>query len=225
MAEFRDIVRGMTEQRHIIRFVNATSRIRAALARRIFDLGHHAEVYGDLDELCAHPPRMGIIMVGEDATPRGVVGAIERISAHGIWLPVVAMDAEPRTSNVVNAIKAGALDYFALPLDESQLNRLLQRIETEAQAYAEARRRLIDARERIGALSVREREVLDWLSRGSSNKAIARELAISPRTVEIHRANMMAKLGAVHAAEAVRLRFEAQLDGRALGLKLTGVSG
>ena len=61
-------------------------------------------------------------------------------------------------------------------------------------------------------LSRREREVLDWLSEGSSNKAIARQLCISPRTVEIHRANMMSKLGARHAAEAVRLRLEAQIE-------------
>ena len=51
--------------------------------------------------------------------------------------------------------------------------------------------------------------MLDWLSEGCSNKAIARNLEISPRTVEIHRANMMDKLGANHAAEAVRLRIEA----------------
>ncbi|WBY16251.1 helix-turn-helix transcriptional regulator [Erythrobacteraceae bacterium WH01K] len=54
--------------------------------------------------------------------------------------------------------------------------------------------------------------MLDWLSEGSSNKAIARQLCISPRTVEIHRANMMHKLGARHAAEAVRLRLEAQIE-------------
>jgi len=52
------------------------------------------------------------------------------------------------------------------------------------------------------------------LAEGSSNKAIARELDISPRTVEIHRANMMTKLGARHAAEAVRLKLEAKLEPR-----------
>ena len=85
-------------------------------------------------------------------------------------------------------------------------------VHTDAGRHAEARRRLIDARRRIDQLSKREREVLDWLSEGCSNKAIARELEISPRTVEIHRANMMDKLGAGHAAEAVRLRLEAGLE-------------
>ena len=75
-----------------------------------------------------------------------------------------------------------------------------------------ARRRMIEARDRISSLSVREREVLDWLTEGSSNKVITRELDISPRTVEIHRANMMHKLGARHAAEAVRLKLEAKLE-------------
>jgi DNA-binding NarL/FixJ family response regulator len=56
--------------------------------------------------------------------------------------------------------------------------------------------------------------VLDWLAEGCSNKMIARELSISPRTVEIHRANMMTKLGAEHPSQAVRLRLEAQLEQR-----------
>ena len=60
------------------------------------------------------------------------------------------------------------------------------------------------------ALSPREREVLDQLAEGHANKAIAQVLQISPRTVEIHRASMMRKLGANHAAEAVRLWLEAR---------------
>ncbi len=122
------------------------------------------------------------------------------------------MDIAPGTARVVEAIKAGALDYLALPLDPERLEELIDRIDEEARAHSEARRRMIEARSRIEVLSAREREVLDWLAQGCSNKTIARELDISPRTVEIHRANMMAKLGAGHAAEAVRLRIEARLD-------------
>ena len=108
-------------------------------------------------------------------------------------------------------MKAGALDYLPLPLQPGRLGAMLERIDDEAAAQADARQRMIEARGRIRNLSAREREVLDWLAQGSSNKAIARELEISPRTVEIHRANMMAKLGANHAAEAVRLKLEANL--------------
>ena len=79
----------------------------------------------------------------------------------------------------------------------------------EADAQRQQRARAAEARQRISRLSMREREVLDRLAEGCSNKAIARELEISPRTVEIHRMKMMGKLGARHAAEAVRLRLEA----------------
>jgi len=137
---------------------------------------------------------------------------LERLSRLGIWLPVIAVDEEPRPGRIVEAVKAGALDYLALPLDPERFARCLFRIEKEAEVFGAARRRMIEARDRISSLSVREREVLDWLTEGSSNKVIARELDISPRTVEIHRANMMHKLGARHAAEAVRLKLEAKLE-------------
>ena len=81
---------------------------------------------------------------------------------------------------------------------------------------------MVAARNRMSTLSPREREVLDQLAAGNSNKVIAQALAISPRTVEIHRASMMRKLGARHAAEAVRrlkagLREALDPDWRALG--------
>lgn len=199
-----------------LHFVDPSSRARAELARFGFSLGHHCEVYGHVGELAKHPPRRGIILVhdSEGAVAGGgddVIGtAMERLAALGVWLPLVAIGDGGRAAQIVAAIKAGALDYLVLPVDLAKLGHCLERIAAEAEAYAEARRRMIEARQRIANLSVREREVLDWLSAGSSNKSIARELAISPRTVEIHRANMMLKLGTRHAAEAVRLKLEAR---------------
>jgi len=202
-------------ERQIIHFVEPDMRVRADLARATFALGHHAEVYADIEELADHPPRRGVVAVHDSGMPDGVRDILDFLAGRGIWLPLVAMDEAPVTGNVVAAIKAGALDYLVLPLDEPRLAAMLERIGDEARAHAEARRRMVEARGRIGVLSTREREVLDWLARGSSNKTIARELAISPRTVEIHRANMMSKLGAAHSAEAVRLRIEAKLEGTA----------
>ncbi|QFT78446.1 Transcriptional regulatory protein FixJ [Erythrobacter sp. THAF29] len=197
-----------------LHFIDQSSRNRAELARIGFALGHHSEVYGDLSELSVHPPREGIIVARDTAEDGGIAIVLERLSRLGIWLPVIAFEADPRPGRIVEAIKAGALDYLSLPIDPDRFGRCLARIEKEAEVFGDARRRMIEARDRIESLSGREREVLEWLAEGSSNKVIARELDISPRTVEIHRANMMNKLGARHAAEAVRLKLEAKLEPR-----------
>ncbi len=199
------------EDRRTLHIVDSSSRVRAELARIGFNLGHHAEVYGSLSEFTHRPPANGIVMLRDDPLSPALDAVMERFTDADIWLPILAMDDDPDTGRVVAAIKAGAIEYLSLPIDSAHLSRVLARISEEAKAYSEARRRMIEARNRITSLSNRERQVLDWLSQGSSNKVIARELSISPRTVEIHRANMMSKLGASHAAEAVRLRIEAEL--------------
>lgn len=182
------------------------------MARIGFALGHHSEVYSDVEELAAHPPSDGVVIARDDIATGGVPRALHLMAASGIWLPIIGVDVDPTTKRTVAAIKAGALDYLALPLDPEKFRLTLDRLQEEARELGQARRRMIEARGRISALSNREREVLNWLAEGSSNKIIARELAISPRTVEIHRANMMNKLGASHAADAVRLKIEAQME-------------
>ena len=206
------MVRGM-DQRITLHIVGGTSRSRAEQSRLAFALGHHAEVYSDLDELFDRPPRGGVIIACDQLLDQGVARLLDRLGDEGIWVPLVAASCDPGVEQVVAAVKAGALDFLPLPLTERELRRLVAHFHSDGGRHADARRRLIEARRRIGLLSRREREVLDWLSEGCSNKAIARELDISPRTVEIHRANMMDKLGATHAAEAVRLRLDAGLAG------------
>lgn len=199
------------EQRLSLHIVGGNSRSRAEQARVAFELGYHAEVYSDLAEMLCRPLRAGIIIAYGQVLDGGVARLIDRLGNAGIWLPVIPAMENPPIGNVVEAIKGGALDYLALPLDKADFSRMIRHLEQEAGRHAAARRRMVEARQRVGKLSKREREVLDWLSEGCSNKAIARALSISPRTVEIHRANMMEKLGAQHSAEAVRLKMESGL--------------
>lgn len=202
------------EQRIKLHIVGGDSRLRAEASRLAFSLGHHAEVYSDLAELMDLAPREGVIIACENALASGVDHLLDRLGERGIWLPVIAASHSPDVDDVVQAIRAGALDYLRLPLTEGEIARMIAQIDADGGRHAESRRRTIEARQRISLLSRREREVLEWLSAGCSNKAIARALDISPRTVEIHRANMMEKLGASHSAEAVRLQMEAGLGDR-----------
>lgn len=200
------------EPRLTLHIVDSDSRSRAEQARTAFALGHHAEVYSDLSELLERTPAGGIVLLRERALDAPLQHLFERLGEQGIWMPLIVCDEEPRIERVVDAIKNGALDYLQLPLEAGRLARSLARVVAESDAHARSRRHLVEARKRVGLLSKREREVLELLALGSSNKLIARELAISPRTVEIHRSNMMTKLRANHAAEAVRLWLQSDLE-------------
>ncbi|TCD06920.1 helix-turn-helix transcriptional regulator [Erythrobacteraceae bacterium CFH 75059] len=212
------------EQHHTLHIIALSHQVRAAVARTGYALGHHCEVYADAAELAEREPQHGIVLCAETPDPDGGGGAglaaaaVAALTRAGCWLPVIALDADPQTNRVVAAVKKGVLDYLPLPLDAARLSDSLARISADVAAHGEAQRQAVAAARRMADLSRREREVLDWLTRGCSNKAIARQLTISPRTVEIHRAKMMTKLGARHAAEAIRLRLEAGACGLVMGV-------
>ena len=196
-------------ERTTLHIVCGDSRSRAEQARIAFALGHHAEVYGELEELLDRPPHEGIIFAADGGQPGMARELIAALGNRGIWLPVVLTAPEPEIEQVVAGIKAGALDYLQVPLNMGRFAHRLHSIMAEAGEHAARRRREVAARQSIALLSKRESEVLELLSAGCSNKEIARRLEISPRTVEIHRGNMMAKLGAGHPADAVRLWIDA----------------
>ncbi len=208
------------EKHHIIHCLDSSSRVRADLARTILGLGYHAEVYANLEELTNCRPENGLIIAKDQMETGGIPELARRLRAADILLPIVGYSEEPAISQSVAALKAGALDYLALPSDMARLEEILGDLVGEANALMEALRVISDARKRLDKLSPRERDVVDRLALGMTNKEIARELGISPRTVEIHRANMKQKLGARHSAEAVRLHITAQRNAGPLdGLK------
>lgn len=205
-----------------VHIVSPSSLERAEQAHACFALGYHAEIYGNYEELAAARPHHGLV-IAEDIAERGGIGRLIALMADkGLWLPVIATAATADPHRVVEAVKSGALDYLALPLDRERLLGALHHAAEEAQELGQAQRQAVEARARLAALTPRESEVLDLLVAGSSNKMIARELQISPRTVEIHRGNMMEKLDAHHAADAVRLWLEAAMAPGSAALPLAG---
>jgi two-component system, LuxR family, response regulator FixJ len=199
-------------ERTTLHIICGDSRSRAEQARIVFALGHHAEVYSELEELLDRPPCEGIIIAFDSGERNMAADLVRRLGDRGVWLPLVLASHDPSTEQIVAAIRAGALDYLQLPLEMGSFARRFHGILAEAGQHTERRRREVEAQHDIAMLSPRERQVLELLSAGCSNKEIARWLEISPRTVEIHRGNMMTKLRAGHPADAVRLWLDAHLD-------------
>src|SRR5579859_4410421 len=131
---------------------------------------------------------------------------------HGIAWPVVVLTGHGDVTTAVAAMKAGAIDFLEKPLAKSTLVTAIEAALQSFEGTDAARRRAALASQRIARLTAREQEVLRGLANGLPNRNIAHELAISPRTVEIHRANLMAKLGVRTLSDALRLAFSAGLD-------------
>jgi two-component system response regulator FixJ len=106
---------------------------------------------------------------------------------------------------------SGAIDYLEWPMGSDALEAALQRLGSEGARQAKLQRRKADALSRVAALTPREMDVLERLVGGSSNKLIAQDLGISPRTVEIHRGNMMSRLNAESISDAIRIGVYAGL--------------
>ena len=133
----------------------------------------------------------------------------QTLQREGISLPVIIMTGHGDISLAVKAMKAGAVDFIEKPFEKGALIRSLEEGFDRLTRKEASGDRMRDAGVRLQALTAREREVLDGLARGLPNKTIAYDLGISPRTVEIHRANVMTKLSVHSLSEALRIAFAA----------------
>ncbi len=135
------------------------------------------------------------------------------LARRGVKLPVIVLTGHGDVGTAVAAMKGGALDFLEKPFEKDALVAALERGFERMEAGEAAIATQAEAERRIALLSPREQDVLRGLVRGHPNKTIAYDLGISPRTVEVHRANAMAKLEARSLSEALRLAFAAGLDG------------
>lgn len=128
-----------------------------------------------------------------------------------ISIPIVFLTGAGSIPIAVEAMKAGAVSFLEKPFDNQALidQVTLAFAQDTEQRAAVAKRQVVD--QRLAVLTPREREVMVAMANGGSNKEIARLLGISDRTVEIHRARVMEKLGVDSVAEIVRLSLQADI--------------
>jgi two-component system response regulator FixJ len=136
--------------------------------------------------------------------------AVQRaLTERGITMPVIILTGHGDIAMAVAAMKQGAVDFLEKPFEKAALLEAIETALARLENAAAYRLRGQEAEVRMAVLTDREREVLEGLARGLPNKTIAYDLDISPRTVEVHRANLMAKLNARSLSDALRLAFAA----------------
>jgi len=135
------------------------------------------------------------------------------LKQRGSPLQFIIITAHGDVATARTAFQAQAIDFLEKPFDHTELIKAIETAFNAEQRRLDENRQSSADREKIAALTGREREVLQLAARGLHAKEIARDLGISPRTVEVHKARIMAKLGARNVAELVRLAVATGQDG------------
>jgi len=194
------------EQSPLIHLVDDDEAVRHGLSLLIGSVGLRVLAWADPQAFLAGFDRRGIGAIVLDVRMPGLGGlaVLDRLIADGVDLPVVMLTGHGTVEMCRRAFKAGAAEFLEKPVDDEQLIEALQQA---VRAHVRSReRRAADgaAAERYAQLSPREREVLALIVDGLTNKEIGRALALSPRTVEAHRAHLFDKLGAGSLALLIR---------------------
>lgn len=196
----------------VVHVIDDDDGLREALAFLLDVNGVDARFYASANDfLEALPVAEGCILT--DIRMPGLTGLelVRELNRQGAAFPVIMMTGHGDIPLAVEAMKAGVVDFIEKPFEDEHLIASIRAAlaGTETREAPDAARRT--AEERLSQLSPRERDVLGGVVEGKLNKQIAFELEISPRTVEIYRANLMTKTGARNVAELMRIALAAGL--------------
>ncbi len=187
--------------------VDDDDAVRSSLRLLLRSLGHSAVTYTSATEFLAnyHPDQPGCAVL--DVRMPGMSGLQlqDELNRRGTIIPVIFITGHGDVPMAVEAMQRGAFDFLQKPFREQDLITRIQRaldLDRENRAQLEERDQI---RARLAALTPREREVLELVTQGKPNKIMAADLGVSQRTVEIHRAHLMEKMGARSLAQLVRM--------------------
>lgn len=187
--------------------VDDDDAVRSSLRLLLKSVGLPAIAYASATEFLSawQPEQPGCVVL--DVRMPGMSGLElqHELNRRGAIIPVIFISGHADIPMAVEAIQHGAFDFLQKPFrDQDLIDRVQRALATDAQHRGElAKRELI--RERFDSLTPREREVLTLVTQGKANKVMAGDLGVSQRTVEIHRARVMEKMGAASLAHLVRM--------------------
>ncbi len=133
---------------------------------------------------------------------------VQELKKRGLMRPVIVLTGHADVALAVEAMKAGVMDFIEKPFDDEALLSAVRTALARDEDGAEREARRAQIQERFTQLSPRERDVFDAIVAGDSNKSAGLKLGISPRTVEIYRANVMEKMGARTLSDLVRMALQ-----------------
>ncbi|HEV8017211.1 MAG TPA: response regulator [Steroidobacteraceae bacterium] len=204
--------------------VDDDESLRRSLARTLRAEGWTVEAFASAREFLQRPPYLGMGCVVLDVCLPELTGPELHIEmlARGIRLPVVFLTGHGDVPTSVSAMKRGAVDFLTKPVDQATLLcTVAEAVERHgAERHDRQRREATDGR--LARLSPREREVMNHVIAGSLNKQIAQSMGITLKTVKVHRAHVMQKMGVNSVAALVHLCDGARPSTRALGVGQTG---
>jgi len=194
----------------IVYVVDDDPSVQRVLERTLTSAGWRVQMYESGPEFldAFDPDRPGCLILDLRMPRMNGLTVQEKLMAMGSTLPIIFLTAFGDVPTAVQAMQAGAVDFLEKPFSNQQLlRRIEQALEQDTQLRAQCQRRA--AREvRLAHLTPREREVLDLIVAGDTNKEIAAQLNIGLRTVEMHRQQVMRKLGARSAVDLMHLLYE-----------------
>ncbi|MFG1351241.1 response regulator FixJ [Xanthobacter autotrophicus] len=204
----------------VIHVIDDDEAVRESLAFLLATAGHtvqtHASARHFLDAgMPAADPSMSCIITDVRMPDMTGIDLLQHLQEKGSSVPVIVVTGHGDVPLAVEAMKLGAADFLEKPFDDvAILDTVKSALARREKAYQHDALR-DQVAERIAALSQRERQVLECLVAGQANKTIAYELGISPRTVEVYRANVMTKMKAQSLSELVRMALLAGLSPKA----------
>lgn len=197
-----------TENR--LQIIDPDSRRRAALTSLARRIGWRPEIYENVEEFYEFAPKSGFVLLYDDQNFEGIKQYFQQNGDSVSTLPITAYSLSLTPRKIIDAVLSGVSDFLIYPFDGTQLAESLLRLSQGAlQQDGSFRRQFAQAL--LKKLTPREIEVLRYIIFGGTSRSIAEKIGISPRTVEVYRANVIAKLGVKSTAEAIRIGCEAEI--------------